>query len=94
MTVAYTFNSVAREQYEPVFHELMDGGMSHEGLILHAAGAETDGKWRIIEVWESDESKGRWERDALMPALQRHGVDTTQGPPEWTRVEVQTLVTR
>lgn len=94
MTVAYTYNSVTREQYEDLFPEVLGDGGAHQGLIVHAAGEEVDGKWHIIEVWDNDDNRSRWERETLLPALQQHGLDTTQGPPEWTRVEVRTLVTR
>jgi heme-degrading monooxygenase HmoA len=94
MTVAYTYNSVSREEYEALFPQVLGEDRPHEGLIMHAAGEETGGKWHIVEVWDSDENRSRWERETLLPALQQHGVDTSQGPPEWTRVEVRNLVTR
>lgn len=93
MTVAYTYNTVSRKEYEEIFPEVIQAGGSPQGLIVHAAGEEKDGAWRIVEVWQSDEERSRWERETLLPALERHGVDTSAGPPEWTRVEVSTLVT-
>jgi hypothetical protein len=93
MTVAYTYNTVSREEYELVFPQVLGDSTSHDGLIVHAAGEESDGTWRIVEVWDSDENRGRWERETLLPTLQQHGVDITQGPPAWTRVEVHELVT-
>jgi len=93
MTVAYTYNSVSREEYESVFPQVLGNGTVHAGLIMHVAGEESGGNWRIIEVWDSDANRSRWERETLLPALQQHGGDTSQGPPEWTRVEVRTLVT-
>ena len=54
---------------------------------------EPDGTWRIVEVWDSDENRDRWQNETLLPTLQQHGVDITQGPPAWTRVEVRQLVT-
>jgi quinol monooxygenase YgiN len=93
VTVAYTFNTVSKEEYERVFPQVLGTGTQHEGLIVHAAGEEADGTWRIVEVWDSDENRDRWQNETLLPTLQQHGVDITQGPPAWTRVEVRELVT-
>jgi hypothetical protein len=93
MTVAYTYNTVSREQYEDVFPEVLGTREVPSGMIAHAAGLEGDGTWHIIEIWESDEQRSQWERETLLPILQKHGVDITQGPPEWTRVEVEHLST-
>jgi hypothetical protein len=94
MTVAYSYNSVTREEYERIFPEVLAEGAAPAGLITHAAGEEAGGKWHVIEVWDSDDNRSRWERETLLPKLQKHGVDTSQGPPAWTRVDVVNLVTR
>ncbi len=93
MTVAYTYNTVSKKEYELVFPQVLGKDAPHEGLIVHAAGEESDGTWRIVEVWDSDDNRDRWQNETLLPILQQHGVDTTQGPPAWTRVEVRELVT-
>ena len=93
MAVAYTYNSVSQDEYESVFPEILGNGKPHDGLLMHAAGDEGDGTWRIVEVWQSDGQRDRWQRETLLPVLERHGVDTSAGPPEWTRVEVKHLVT-
>lgn len=94
MTVAYTYNLADRALYERVHGEIMPEGVKTEGMVLYAAGEEQDGALRLLEVWESDELRDRWANATLLPALKRNGVDVSQGPPEWTRVEVQTLITR
>ena len=53
-----------------------------EGLIVHAAG-EVDGKWRLVDVWESEAAYERFRDSRLMPAvvaaLGQEAVDA--GPP-------------
>ena len=39
-----------------------------EGLILHTAG-ELDGKWQIVDVWESEEHARRFDEERLGPAV-------------------------
>jgi hypothetical protein len=42
-----------------------------DGLLFHAAGANADGKWRIMQVWDSEESFSRFHDERLMPTLVR-----------------------
>jgi hypothetical protein len=39
-----------------------------KGLQVHAAG-EADGKWRIIEIWDSRDGLERFMREDLPPAI-------------------------
>ena len=62
-----------------------------EGLILHTA-SEKDGQIRVIDVWESKDAYERFERDALMPAMGRIGMEAPQqGPPPRDEFEVHNM---
>ncbi len=64
-----------REQYEDVGRRLTDGrGLDSleawpvEGILSHVAGP-TDGGWRVIDVWESEEAFHRFG-GIIKPILQ------------------------
>jgi hypothetical protein len=40
------------------------------GLIVHAAGFTTDGVFRIIDVWETEEQAQRFHNERLGPILE------------------------
>ena len=46
---------IGQEQYDGVNQKLDAQGSPPAGLRFHAAGQGEDGRWRIIEVWESEE---------------------------------------
>jgi hypothetical protein len=57
--------------YDAVAREL-DLSSAPEGLIVHTAGFDqTDGVFRIFDVWESREHGERFLRDHLNPILER-----------------------
>jgi hypothetical protein len=72
-----------REQYEQVnqnaFGNLQGPSEPIPGLIIHTAGATTDG-WRIFDVWESKHDFEQFMNDVIMPATE--GLDMPQIPPE------------
>ena len=43
-----------------------------QGLIFHAAGP-TEGGWRVIDVWESEDDLNRFRNERLMPAAAKVG---------------------
>jgi hypothetical protein len=49
-----------------------------EGLLMHAAG-EVDGKFQIIDVWESEQHASRFDSERLGPSIQQ--VTGGAGPP-------------
>jgi hypothetical protein len=80
------FEGVGRSEYEAVNAQLgidaaTGSGDWPAGLLFHAGGAKPGG-WVVFEVWDSQESQGRFMSERLGPALQAGGID---GPP--TRVE-------
>jgi hypothetical protein len=72
--------SVTREKYEAVVGKLT-GGKSRlespsdwpvEGLLVHAAGQSPEG-FRVVDVWDSEESCNRFG-EMLRPILQEVGI--------------------
>ena len=68
---------ISREQYDQVDAEIQG---DPAGLILHTA-AEHGGGMRIIDVWESEEAYRRFEKETLMPAMGRAGLEAPGGEP-------------
>jgi hypothetical protein len=59
---------MTREAYDAVDMKVGVEADPPEGLIMHCA-AEADGKWQIVEVWESEEDALRFDTDRLGPAI-------------------------
>ena len=80
--------------YEKVTQALNVDGDPPPGLIVHAAG-EVDGKWRSVDVWESEADYNRFREERLMPAvIQAMGEEAVAaGPPPQESFEVKHLVT-
>ncbi len=57
------------------------------GLLSHTAGP-MDGGWRVIDVWENDESFQHFVATRLGPALAKVGMPE----PKLTRLEVHNFV--
>jgi hypothetical protein len=41
-----------------------------EGLIVHTAGRDSNGVWRIFDIWESREQAQRFQEERVMPIVQ------------------------
>jgi hypothetical protein len=54
--------------YDAVAGKVDVSGNPPDGLILHCAG-DADGKWQIIEVWQSEEHARQFEQQRLEPAI-------------------------
>jgi len=67
---------ITREHYGRVDEQITN---DPEGLILHAS-AETDGGVLIVDIWESKEANERFERETLLPALERSGMTAERVP--------------
>ena len=82
------------ETYEKVSKEL-DPTLS-EGLLFHAAGANADGKWRVVQVWDSEEAFRRFNVEQLTPTLLRvlGEKHMAQGPPPIEAFDVRELYTK
>jgi quinol monooxygenase YgiN len=60
---------VDQAQYEAVNEKLNAQADPPAGIIFHAAGQGEDGRWRIIEAWESRDHFDRFNRERLTPAI-------------------------
>jgi hypothetical protein len=66
---------VTEQQYHDVFKAL---GLDHNpptGGILHVAGF-SGGTMRVLDVWESQTAFETFQRDRLMQAVQKAGIQT------------------
>lgn len=73
---------IGQEQYEAVNEKLNAQGDPPAGLQFHAAGPGEDGRWRIIEVWDSRASFDQFNEERLTPAISEvSGVPAGQIPP-------------
>lgn len=64
-----------------------------DGLILHAAGEE-NGKWRSVDVWESESAYNRFRDARLMPAVREAMGEeaVAASPPPQESFEIKHLV--
>ncbi len=81
------------DDYERVSAALGADDNPPEGLILHAAGEE-GGRWRSVEVWESEAAYRRFRDERLMPAVVEALGDAmaSAGPPPEESFEVKHLI--
>jgi hypothetical protein len=71
---------VGPDIYDKVNAEMDVENDPPEDLIFHWAG-EVDGKWTIIDVWESADAYDRFSQARLQPAIQKvTGMDPAASP--------------
>jgi hypothetical protein len=66
------FPGVTWEQYEQLVQDLGLSGQP-EGVLIHVCGPTSDGGWRMVDVWESQEAFERFAHDLLIPRAQARG---------------------
>ena len=66
------FPGVTREQYEQLVQDLALSGPL-EGELIHVCGPTSDGGWRTVDVWESQEAFERFANELLIPRAQARG---------------------
>ena len=74
------------------FYERMRDLLGHErptGGVLHLAGPSSNGGWRVLEVWESEEDALRFFEARVLPAAEAVGAPAPPRPEFWS---VHTLV--
>ena len=62
------------DQYDQVNEKL--GGEVPDGLIAHAGAESGNGKWKVVDIWESKEN---WE--SFLNGRLGAAVDEVMGPP-------------
>lgn len=62
------------ELFDEVSAKLAErGALPPDGGLVQVAG-DVDGTWRVISVWDSDESMQRFMQEHLFPAFEQAGV--------------------
>jgi hypothetical protein len=72
------------EQYDETISKLSAGGdFPPDGLELHVCFVGSDGKFRVSEIWDSDDKMQAFG-ERLMPLLAEIGIDA--GEPEFFEI--------
>ena len=77
IAVLMDFTDITQEQYDGILADMNLGGKTPPNAIFHVAGP-TEGGWRVVDVWESQEAFDAYARDKIIPLAQKHGM--TQPP--------------
>jgi hypothetical protein len=83
--------NVTADTYEKVNAELRVEGDPPSGLLLHCAG-EVDGKWQIVDVWESREQAREFYEGRLAKAIEAVIGMAPPEPPASIEYELHTVV--
>jgi hypothetical protein len=89
--VILEFEGVTQKEYDAVNAalgiDMSDGsGPWPDGLISHSAGRRDDGRFVVMEVWDSPEHQARFMESRLGEALAKGGV--TEPPVSVTWIEL------
>jgi hypothetical protein len=82
--------NVTADTYEKVNAELGVDSDPPPGMLLHCAG-EVDGRWQIIDVWETEELARQFYEGRLTKAIEAVIGMTPPEPPS-TEYELRTVV--
>ena len=83
--------TVTQEQYDAMVGQLgVTSANPPDGAMLHFAGRGPDGRWWVVEVWESEEAAHKWDEEHLLPLMRQVGVERP-APVVWP---VHNLITR
>ena len=72
VSVFLEFPGVTREQYEQLAQDMALSGPP-EGVIVHVCGPTSEGGWRLVDVWETQEAFERFANELLIPHAQARG---------------------
>jgi hypothetical protein len=89
--VILEFEGVTQKEYDAVndalgFDPTSGQGDMPDGLLSHSAGHRDDGRFVVMEVWDSPEHQARFMESRLGAALQQGGV--TEPPASVTWIEL------
>jgi hypothetical protein len=87
------FEGVTQKEYEAVnaalgFDPATGEGDVPDGLLSHSAGHRDDGRFVVMEVWDSPEHQARFMEGRLGAALAQGGI--TEPPVDVTWIELIT----
>ncbi len=71
MAIIQVSSAPSRSVYDSVQAVVRIAADPPGGLIIHGAAEVEDGTVLIVDVWESSETMGAFERDRLLPAFQQ-----------------------
>ena len=71
--------NVTADVYDRVTAEAGADSDPPAGLLFHCVG-EVDGKWQILDAWESEEDAQRFDDERLAPAIEKVVGMTPPGP--------------
>ncbi len=75
---------VGTQMYDGVNAEMGVEDNPPEGMIFHWAG-EVDGKWTVINIWESRADYDRFREETLFPAIEKvSGMNPAKDPQPTT----------
>jgi hypothetical protein len=83
--------NVTAEVYEKVNAELGVDGDPPPGMLLHCAG-EVEGKWQIVDVWESQEQARDFYEGRLTAAIQKVVGMVAAEPPPSSEYELHSVL--
>ena len=69
---------VTAAQYDAMIKDVWPNGQIPKGCLVHIAGP-MEGGWRVVDVWDSQETFDAFAHGPLAAAFQKHGV---QGQPK------------
>jgi len=64
------FPGVTREQYEQLAQD-MALSAPPEGVVVHVCGPTSEGGWRLVDVWESQEAFERFANESCSSPARR-----------------------
>ena len=73
--VMMEWQGITQDQYNQVMRTLDLDRTPPSGGILHVAGF-TKGTLHVLDVWESQQGFEKFQKDRLMPAVQKIGIST------------------
>jgi hypothetical protein len=75
MSIGLVFEgpTVTEAQYDQVAKEVLPGNKMPAGMLYHVAGSSPTG-WRVVEVWNSQESADLFLKEKLGAALKRANI--------------------
>ena len=72
VVIVNEIEGATQDFYDQVNPKVMPGGDLPDGCQVHIAGPMENG-WRVISVWDSDESFQQFRDEKLIPALREVG---------------------
>jgi hypothetical protein len=69
----------SQDFYDQVNSKVMADGKLPDGCQVHIAGPVENG-WRVITVWDSDDSFQQFRDERLLPALREAGAEARVAP--------------